>query len=386
MYPALDVAVAEYLADERSAGRPVSNKQLIAKALEVAHTSNIPATFKATSMWLKRWKKRQNVCLRFATNDSQKIPTDYHDILQQFRTDIVKLRIQHSYSTKEMYNMDQTMCRFDMAPNRTNNTVGSKTVRIVTTKASKKGFTVALAANGAGEKLPALIIFKERGGKLGPRVSKLLTIPPNVKVMATRNGWMTAEMYHWWLENIYGCDMTTRRLLLVDNYKAHTTELSMATVESKCNSDIVLIPAGCTPLVQPMDVSVNRPFKALMREQWVTWFSTHNLHTKHGNLKQPTRQDVINWVSKAWESVKMETIVESFLLCGITPQVDGSENHKMFSHVPHVIVEQMEETGMEDGDDDVSDKESDSDDDGMVTGDDFDGFDSDPERDPFDSD
>ena len=51
------------------------------------------------------------------------------------------------------------MCRFDMAPNRTNHTVGSKCVRIVTTKASKKGFTVALAANGAGEKLSALIIF-----------------------------------------------------------------------------------------------------------------------------------------------------------------------------------------------------------------------------------
>ena len=71
----------------------------------------------------------------------------------------------------------------------------------------------------------------------------------------------------------------------------------MATVESKCNNDIVLIPAGCTPLVQPMDVSVNRPFKVLMREQWVTWFSTHTLHTKHGNLKQPTRQHVMNWVS-----------------------------------------------------------------------------------------
>ena len=55
-------------------------------------------------------------------------------------------------------------------------------------------------------------------------------------------------------------------------------------------------------------------------------------------------------------------------------------------HVPNVIVEHMEETGSEDGNDDnVSDKESDSDDDEVVTGDDCDGFDSDPERDPFDS-
>ena len=45
MYPALDVAVAEYLVDERSAGRPVSNKQLIAKTLEVARIkySKLPA-------------------------------------------------------------------------------------------------------------------------------------------------------------------------------------------------------------------------------------------------------------------------------------------------------------------------------------------------------
>lgn len=76
-------------------------------------------------------------------------------IFREFRKDIVKLKIQHRYSTNDMYNMDQTKCRFDMPPNRTNHTVGSKNVRIVITKAMKKGFTVALAANGTGEKLPA---------------------------------------------------------------------------------------------------------------------------------------------------------------------------------------------------------------------------------------
>ena len=93
--------------------------------------------------------------------------------------------------------------------------------------------------------------------------------------MATRNGWMTAQMYHWWLENMYGCDMTTQCLLLVDNYKAHTTELSMATVGSNCISDIVFILSGCTPLVQPMDVSVNHPFKTLMRAMGYMVLHTH---------------------------------------------------------------------------------------------------------------
>ena len=74
------------------------------------------------------------------------------------------------------------MCRFDMPPKRTNNIRGARTVRIKTTRAEKKGFTVALAADAAGNKLPALVIFKERGGRLGEWVMKKMRIPSNVMV------------------------------------------------------------------------------------------------------------------------------------------------------------------------------------------------------------
>ena len=49
--------------------------------------------------------------------------------------------------------------------------------------------------------------------------------------------------------------------------------------------------------------------------------------TNQGNLKQPTRQDIINWVSKAWESIKKEIIVKSFLECGIANALDGTEDN-----------------------------------------------------------
>jgi len=67
-------------------------------------------------------------------------------------------------------NMDQTMVRFDTTPKYTKNQIGDKSVRIATTGVHKKGATVALAASANGFKFPALIIFKEPGGKLGPRV------------------------------------------------------------------------------------------------------------------------------------------------------------------------------------------------------------------------
>ena len=74
----------------------------------------------------------------------------------------------------------------------------------------------------------------------------------------------------------------------------------------------------------------------------------------------------IDWVSAAWNSIKSETIVESFKCCGITASVDGSDDTKMFCCVPRVIIESDDESEV--GDDDS---------DGMVTGDDFEGFDAD---------
>ncbi len=40
--------------------------------------------------------------------------------------------------------------------------------------------------------------------------------------------------------------------------------------------------------------------------------------TKQGNLKQPTRQDVIDWASRAWKEIEPELLICSFLVCGIS--------------------------------------------------------------------
>ena len=66
-----------------------------------------------------------------------------------------------------------------MPRGKTNIIRGQKNIRIKTTKAEKKGFTVALAATAAGEKLPAVIFFKEKGGVLGDQV-RALSIPDNI--------------------------------------------------------------------------------------------------------------------------------------------------------------------------------------------------------------
>ena len=88
-------------------------------------------------------------------------------MLTSLITSVIAVRKAKNIDPHQIINMDQTMCCFDMPSKRTNTKKGAKTVRIKTTRAKKKGFTVALAAMTDGTKLPAVIIFKECGGVLG---------------------------------------------------------------------------------------------------------------------------------------------------------------------------------------------------------------------------
>ena len=66
----LDHAVLEYLLEERVAGRPVLNRDRSAKVIELAQEMSLPDSFKALAIWLKWWKRRNQVSLRCGTNDS----------------------------------------------------------------------------------------------------------------------------------------------------------------------------------------------------------------------------------------------------------------------------------------------------------------------------
>ena len=201
----LDQKVCEFLEEERTGGRPVSNQLLKTKAIQIAGGLNI-AGFRASCGWLRRWKQQYNVGVRAGMNNAQKIPADYADLLYSFRKSVITIRKAENIGPADIVNMDHTMCRFNMPPSHTNNKRGERTIRIKTTCAEKKGFTVALAATTSGKKVPAVIVFKECGESLVVGVWWSLCILPNVRMRSSTNGWMTAEEYQQWLVHIFGKD------------------------------------------------------------------------------------------------------------------------------------------------------------------------------------
>ncbi|KAH6924373.1 hypothetical protein HPB50_016326 [Hyalomma asiaticum] len=221
--------------------------------------------------------------MRQATNESQKTPDDYAEAARAFRSSVNELRLCQGYTPFNMANMDQTMVCMDCPASRTNNIIGESSVRITNTGCARRGFTVSLTACASGHKLPAFVILKEPSGKIPTKAFMKLRVPANVRVTASKNGWMSSDKFQEWLSRVWGP-----------------------------NTD------------DPADVYWNRQFKANLRRSWEE-FMRRAERTPKGNLRKPSRQDVLDFVTAAWEAVSEETVAQSFKGCGISNALDGSE-------------------------------------------------------------
>jgi len=68
-------------------------------------------------------------------------------------------------------------------------------------------------------------------------------------------------------------------LLVCDQFKAHVRESTKSFV-AKLKMHLAVIPGGLTSQLQPLDVSVNKPFKGFMHEKRASGLR-HQLVTLH---------------------------------------------------------------------------------------------------------
>ena len=101
---------------------------------------------------------------------------------------------------------------------------------------------------------------------------------------------------------------------------------SMKTALRRENTNLV-IPSRLTSILQPLDVSLNKPFKDGVRKRWMEWMAkgTHEF-TASGCQKKPSEQLFLSWIAGAWQDIPKEMIKSSFLKCRITNSLDGTED------------------------------------------------------------
>lgn len=301
---------------------PLSSLMLKEKAKKVIQPHN--HKFSASNGWLEKFFKRHRLSLRSRTSVSQKLPHQLEGILTKFYEDAGHYMRIGKYPRSLIGNMDETPAFFDMVPAKTICKTGSKECIIRTSGCEKKHVTIVLSATADGTMLPPMIIFK---GKTENTIKKL-RVPEGFIIKTQEKAWMDEQLMQIWTNDIWlkhTKEMSEKlgfenSLLTFDAFSAHKTDDIQAKL-IKNKSDILMIPPGCTSKCQPMDVCINKPFKAVLRKCWVEYVSVViNKDKDHDKIPPPSRQDMVDWVEKAFNTISLDTemVKRSFDVCGIT--------------------------------------------------------------------
>ncbi|CAI7863073.1 unnamed protein product [Closterium sp. NIES-53] len=223
-----------------------------------------------------------------------------------------------------------------MPQERTLEMKGARTVDVRTAGYEKERLTVMLAETASGLKMPPYVVFKRK------TISKVV-VPRGVVIHAQAQGWMDENLVHDWTTQVLVPFMRPLRdegsrrkdvLLVLDSYRGHLTERVGQTMRLFRLTRAV-ISGGCTPLVQPLDVSINRAFKAGVRHRYGNWFEEDGITstTPAGNLKKPPAKLILKWIDESWANVPEEMVRKAFLTCGISNEEDESQDHLILAHM-----------------------------------------------------
>ena len=78
---------------------------------------------------------------------------------------------------------------------------------------------------------------------------------------------MKSRQYLYSMHNTTSCPKKEPSLLFLDSFSAHLADKVKDTFK-RYNATIVVIPGGCTSVLQPLDVSINKPVKSILRQSW----------------------------------------------------------------------------------------------------------------------
>ena len=141
----------------------------------------------------------------------------------------------------------------------------------------KRLITAIFCGSIQGDFLPIQLIYKGKTVCCHP----CYEFPPRWDI--TPNHWLMEMTMLQYIEHIVDPYIQSIRMLLytpttpgviiiMDNFKGQVTDKVTSLLE-KCHLHVCLLPASTTDLLQPMDVSVNKPAKSFLMKQFAEWYS-----------------------------------------------------------------------------------------------------------------
>ncbi len=240
--------------------------------------------FKASSGWIKGYKKRHPCKLRVPTvmipaskwEDStatERVSSSDAEKIKSFFEYKRGLEAKHSYSSDRIINMDETPVYFNNPTRRTLHYGSSKEpVAVKVMEGNQRArVTVMLTCTENGRLLkPCIVEASKSKAACTDAGSTRYEREGGVSCWKQENNTVNSSiMVDWidnWLAPMYSWRAKGERVMLImDSFRGHkTTEVKEAC--KRHDIDICMIPGGCTKYLQPLDLTVNRSYKCRLKD------------------------------------------------------------------------------------------------------------------------
>ena len=141
-------------------------------------------------------------------------------------------------------------------------------------------------------------------------------------------------------------------VVIFDTFKGHTgREMESLLLENNIIS--VIVPSNCTDVLQPLDLSVNKPLKDHLRSKFQSWYS-EQVSKQMNDGKQPEDIEVdmklsvmkplsARWIISAYDYLRNEggVVHGGFVEAGISEAVDRPESDSESEDDPFADIDEQ---------------------------------------------
>lgn len=323
----LESELLEWFLIARARKLEIDGEILKKKGLKICAEYKIPV--KCSNGWLSGWKKRHQISKRKVTTLTSKKVEEVKPLIEEFYGTYDQMMMdsgEYPSDQPEVWNYDECPVFFELHKNETLEVKNfkdasgkfykNKVISGFGTSKAKMRATVVLFVSSRGRKLPPIIILKGKAEepKRLQKAAQDLAKESNVPLLQNSKGWVNAKI----MKNIFihfsqYMDDNKESLLLGDNFSAHKDEEAL-DLAAELGVKPFFLPPQTTPILQPIDVSVNRSFKAHVRSQFKAWAADKvdqyikDKKKKH-KIDGPDRSLVIQWIINGWKNITKETII-----------------------------------------------------------------------------
>lgn len=256
-WPDVEAELVKEFEAMRQKGLKVKQYWFKARSFQLMKQMHPHVNFCFSQGWFDKFKKRNKISYRRATNIAQKKPADHEELIRKFHRSIRRIAASGGckgglgkFSLSTIANVDQTPLPFTFNKGQGYDKKGTKTVWHQGAQSSleKRQCTVQLTIFADGEPcVKPLIIFRGKGKRL---TKKEKDSYDKRVVKFQSNAWCDEVIMKSWVEEMWrrpiSAEAQKPKLLVADVHRAQTTSAILSKLKKDCKTEVLLVPPGCT--------------------------------------------------------------------------------------------------------------------------------------------